>query len=220
MSHTRNRTRPLWVAASAASLLFARLAWCVRPGEAVGFDTTVRATVHSWASPALTSAMRFVTNLGSHYFLVPLGLLLVWRWVATGRRGQALVFASAALSAELFTQLFKLVFHRPRPEVYFGLAPAETYSYPSGHAFVSTVFYVLLAALLTAGKPSGRQRIAIRIAGVVLPLAIGLSRIYLSFHYPSDVLGGYACAVVWLCCTKLWSGLSVSTLVITSPEST
>ncbi|HUI57042.1 MAG TPA: phosphatase PAP2 family protein [Bryobacteraceae bacterium] len=215
MNQPRHGTRFLGPAALAAALLFAWLAWCVRPGHSVAFDTTVRATVHSWASPALTEAMRFVTDLGSHYFLVPLGVLLVWRWVAIGRRRQALLFASAILSAELFTQLFKLVFHRPRPEVFFGLAPAETNSYPSGHAFASTVFYGLLAALLSAGETSARKRRAIRIAGMFLPLAIGFSRVYLGFHYPSDVLGGYAAAVVWL-----WAGRWLSVARLTPPEST
>jgi len=95
------------------------------------------------------------------------------------------------LGAELLSQFLKLGFHRARPEPFFGLATPASYSFPSGHAMVGTVFYLTLAVLTT-------RRPIIRAGTVVFVGLIGYSRIYMGVHYPTDVLAGYAAAVVWL----------------------
>ena len=77
-------------AALMALLFLAEAAW-VRRGAAGPFDRAVRGAVHAWAMPALTRAMEAITMLGSHWVLVPLGALLVWRWAAGGRRREAMV---------------------------------------------------------------------------------------------------------------------------------
>ena len=181
-------------AAAAALLIFAALALLVERGETLEFDLAVRAGVHSWAFPALTAVMRVITTLGSGYFLVPLAALLCARWLMFGNRRAAVLLAAGAGGAEGLSDLLKILFHRPRPEVFFGLAPAETYSFPSGHAFVPAVYFGILAGILAAG-PRGRAAV------IVLALVLGFSRVYLGYHYPSDVLAGWALAVAWM---SLW----------------
>jgi len=183
---------------AAGVLFFTLLARWVLSGASMPFDTAIRAAVHAWASPPLTAVMLAITSLGAQFSMVPLGAILVWHWAATGRRRLALHFAVLSLSAELLSQLLKLAFARPRPPVFFRLSPAETYSFPSGHAFVATVFYGLAAMVFLAGEPSRRKRAAIAAAAWLASLAIGFSRIYLGYHYPSDVLGGWAAAIAWL----------------------
>jgi len=183
---------------AAAALFFTLLARWVLSGASMPFDTAIRAAVHAWASPPLTAVMLAVTSLGAEFSMLPLGAILVWHWAATGRRRLAVHFAVLSLSAELLSQLLKLVFGRPRPPVFFGLSPAETYSFPSGHAFVATVFYGLTAMVFMAGEPSRRKRTAMAAAACLGSLAIGFSRIYLGYHYASDVVGGWAAAIVWL----------------------
>ena len=107
-----------------------------------------------------------------------------------------------SLAAEAASDLLKWLLHRPRPLVYFGLAPAVNYSFPSGHAFVGTVFNGLLAAILCDLFP--RRRAYIVAAAAALVLAIGFSRIYLGYHYPTDVLGGWLAAAAWLAMARLW----------------
>ena len=102
---------------------------------------------------------------------------------------------AGSLSAEAVTQVLKTLIHRPRPEVFFGLVPTETYSFPSGHAFVPTVYFGILAGILAAGA---RWRAAV----VVIAAFLGFSRVYLGYRYPSDVVAGWALAVVWL---TLWA---------------
>src|ERR1017187_2761825 len=95
----------------------------------IGFALPVRAAIHGWAFPALTAAMRLITMLGSEYFLVPLAAILVWRWEKRGERKAAFLLVAGSLSAEAVAQLLKALIHRPRPEVFFGLVPTETYSF-------------------------------------------------------------------------------------------
>jgi undecaprenyl-diphosphatase len=184
--------------ALAAALLFLFIAGWVASGQATGFDLAVRDAVHAWASPPLTRGMLAVTSLGAEFTLLALGIVIVWRLAATGRRHQAILLGLGALSAELVTQVLKSALQRPRPVVFFGLSPAETYSFPSGHAFVATVFYALLAGIVTPFARSRRQRAAIAAVTAVACLLIGLSRVYLGYHYPSDVLAGWAGAAAWL----------------------
>jgi undecaprenyl-diphosphatase len=91
----------------------------------------------------------------------------------------------------------KYIYHRTRPTAYFGMAP-HSYSFPSGHALCSFCFYGVLAGLLSARIKSLALRIVIWCSAATLVIAIGLSRIYLGVHYPSDVVAGYLAATVWV----------------------
>jgi undecaprenyl-diphosphatase len=185
-------------AAAAALLLFGYLANEVLRGEAFRFDSFVRDRVHSWASPALTYAMQVVTQLGAPRFLIALSLVLILWLANTGRKRAAILLVVAAVGAEALDELLKLVFHRPRPEAYFGDPLPSSYSFPSGHAVSSCCFYGVLAAILTAPMRSRAAKIAVWTAAALMAALIGLSRVYLGVHYPSDVVAGYAVAVVWV----------------------
>jgi len=184
-------------AAIGGLLVFGAMAVPVIRGEAIGFDQPVQTAIHGWAFPALTAAMRLITMIGSEYFLVPLAAVLVWHWLRRGERQAAYLLVVGSLTAEAVLQLLKALIHRPRPEVFFGLVPAETHSFPSGHAFVPVVYFGILAGIYSAGAAGARWRAAV----VVMAALLGLSRVYLGFHYPSDVVAGWALAVVWL---ALW----------------
>lgn len=181
--------------AIAGLFVFAAMAYPLVLGYSYGFDLLVRAAVHERAFPALTAVMRLITALGSEYFLVPLAALLVWRLDKRGERKTAYLLVTWILTAEVLLQLLKVLFHRPRPEVFFGLSSAETYSFPSGHSFVPAVYFGILAAILGAGRQG-------RAAVIVAAALLGCSRVYLGYHYPSDVVAGWALAAVWL---ALWA---------------
>jgi undecaprenyl-diphosphatase len=183
------------IAALAAALLFAWLAMEVTHGNTIGFDLAVRGAIHSWSSPLLTGAMQGITMLGAPGFLIPLGLLLAAILIWRRRARAAVALAAAAIGGEILNAILKVVFHRTRPESFFGLAQPEHFSFPSGHAMVSTCFYGALAAILAAGSPRNAGYWAL---GTAAPLLIGFSRVYLGVHYPTDVLAGYAAGIVWL----------------------
>jgi undecaprenyl-diphosphatase len=184
--------------AALALILFVWLAREVTRGDAIRLDTPIRNAVHARSSPPLTAVMRGVSLCGSEVILVPLGVILVWWLVAANRRRAAVVFAVAALGAEALDQIMKLLFHRLRPEPFFGLVSPITHSFPSGHAMVSCCFFGVLAAILDAREPSRVKRMAMFAIAALIVGLMGFSRVYLGFHYPTDVLAGYAAAVVWL----------------------
>lgn len=190
------RLAVVFFASFAAVIFFAWLARQVLSGAALSFDFEMRGMVHGWASPMLTRAMRRITILGAPAFLIPLALVLIWRLVELGRRRAAVALVAAAVGAEAVDELLKLAFHRPRPVPFFGYSEPLTYSFPSGHAMVSACFYGTAAAILAAGTRSRAGRAGIWAAAGLLTLAIGLSRIYMGVHYPTDILGGYAAAAI------------------------
>ena len=180
-----------------ALLLFAWLALASRGPAAPAFDLGIREAVHSAASAPLTGLMKTVTNLGSGWFLWALGLGVALWLESAGRRRDAAWFAVTVLGANLLNEAMKLGFHRRRPEAYFGYPLPVTYSFPSGHSFVSFCFYMTLAEILIRSHwPRWYKAVIVAIA-VMLTLTIGMSRIYLGVHYPSDVAGGYAAAIAW-----------------------
>lgn len=197
--------RFLFLVALAAVVLFILLARWVLAGDSMPFDLAIRSAVHTWVSPLVTSLLFGITTLGSGWLMAPLGALALWRLEATHRARQAIRLAAGSLGAEAVAEFMKFAFHRPRPAVFFGLPPAATYSFPSGHAFVGTVFYGLLAGMFIAKFPRERRRIEAVTAVTIL--LIGLSRVYLGYHYPTDVLSGWLCATAWLSMTRLWSAV-------------
>jgi len=185
--------------ASALTLIF--FGWLTRvvlAGESLKFDLRVREAIHSLASGPLTNVMLVVTQLGSSLVLVPLGGLLIWRLLAADRKRAALIFIAACVGAAALSEVLKLAFRRTRPLAYFGYAEPTTYSFPSGHSIMSACFYGIVAAVLTANIQSRGKRAAIWVGAVLMALSIGFSRVYLGVHYPTDVLAGYATAVIWV----------------------
>jgi undecaprenyl-diphosphatase len=178
-------------------LLFVWLAIATSGTSAPAWDLAIRAAVHEQASERLTSVMKFVTRLGSGYLLWPCGTVIVLGLVSAKRRREAAFFVIAVVGANAWNEALKLVFHRARPEAYFGYAQPSNYSFPSGHSFVSFCFYLALAEMTMEAHWSMIRKIALWILAGLLVLAIGVSRVYLGVHYPSDVLGGYAAAVAW-----------------------
>jgi undecaprenyl-diphosphatase len=179
------------VIATCALLVFAWLAFIVHAGRTQAFDDSVRQTIHLYATPALTAIMRVFTFIGTSGFFAMVGALVVWWLIKAGCAAAAIWFIAVQISANLILKILQFAFHRARPEPFFGLSSPETYSFPSGHAMLSTVFYLSLATLLT-------RKTSIRIAAALLAFFIGLSRIYLGVHYPTDVLAGFAAAAFWL----------------------
>jgi undecaprenyl-diphosphatase len=183
--------------AAAAILGFLWLAYAVAHGMSQDFDLAVREAIHSRAVVPLTYAMQTATQLGGAYFLFGFGAVVVAFLLRSDRAREAALFTIAALGAEAVNETMKLVFHRPRPEAYFGYPSPVSYSFPSGHSLVSYCFYLALAEILIEPEWPMWRKLAVWIAAGFLVLLIGFSRVYLGVHYPTDVIGGYLAAVAW-----------------------
>jgi undecaprenyl-diphosphatase len=186
------------IAAIVALLLFAWMAEEVLESGTLHFDNNVRAAVHQYASPSLTIFMRGITLLGSMEVLLPAILIVLSFLLVLGKRYEAIVLAVTMAGGVILNMVLKLSFHRARPDPFFDLATPASYAFPSGHALLALCFYGVMARILSDSLKSREQRWMIWIGAVCFIGLIGLSRIYLGVHHASDVLAGYAAAIVWI----------------------
>lgn len=145
----------------------------------------------------LRLAMIDFTALGGRTVLttivaIAIGLLVIRRlWLTAG-----LVLAATLIGSILSAQA-KLLFNRPRPELVDHLVDVRGLSFPSGHATNSAIIYLTLALLITQVVPGRATRRYIIAVAVFLTGIVGISRVYLGVHWPSDVLAGWSIGTCW-----------------------
>ncbi|HEY4550290.1 MAG TPA: phosphatase PAP2 family protein [Bacillus sp. (in: firmicutes)] len=162
------------------------------------FDQKVIDTVRLYASPAMDKFMLFITEMGSTFML---GLLLVISmiWLFVKRKnlwGMRFYFITVA-GGGLLNLWLKSFFERERPNVN-RIINADGFSFPSGHSMGSMTYYGFLIYLVLRSKRKPLSKLGLGILFCLVILLIGISRIYLGVHYPSDVLAGYMAGSVWL----------------------
>jgi undecaprenyl-diphosphatase len=104
---------------------------------------------------------------------------------------------AATISGVLLSIGLKAVYDRPRPDVVSHLAHTYLSSFPSGHSMLSAVVYLTLASLLAVVMPNLKLRVYVLFVGILLSIFVGVSRVYLGVHYPTDVLAGWLAGLVW-----------------------
>jgi membrane-associated phospholipid phosphatase len=171
--------------------------------EAFAFDTSWLLWIHQFASPSLNAVMLIITQLGNPSFVVPVvtvSLGILW-WHRDYK--EAKIFIIACLGAFVLNTGLKLVFTKPRPQLWTRLISETSYSFPSGHALGSLVLYGMIAYLLAIHYPKFSLLIYTLI--VIFIAAIGISRLYLGVHWPTDIIAGYGVGFLWLmiCITML-----------------
>jgi len=185
-----------FVALLTCLLVLGAVAEDVHNQEANALDTLATPLLHSLSNPTLDAIMRTLTDLGSTIVVVPLFVaalvLLIWR----RHRREALFLAASMAGSLVLNQSLKLIFQRPRPQLAWAQVQPE-YSFPSGHAMNSIVFYVAVALIVWVlwGRRAG---LIATVLAIVLALLIGTSRIYLGYHYFTDVVGGFLAGAAWL----------------------
>ncbi|MBR0552628.1 phosphatase PAP2 family protein [Sphingomonadaceae bacterium LXI357] len=196
----------MWAAGliSAAVSLILILGWAIGGGRPYSFDRAIllglRVPGHPGEAigpPGFVHTMTDITTLGGGTVLtlavaVTVGMLLVSRkWLTA-----SLVFA-ATFSGSLLVSLFKGYIARARPEVVPHLVEVKTLSFPSGHAANSAIIYLTIATLLTQIVENNARRTYLFAVAIVLVTAIGISRMYLGVHWPSDVIAGWSFGTLW-----------------------
>lgn len=164
------------------------------------FDPGLTDKAVSHRTPVLTGVAHSLTFIGSTPVLITLTLvaaLLLWRWTSSLRAPAVLLIAMIGSSA--LTSGLKALIGRKRPDVTLVLGPAaHSFAFPSGHTLNSTVFFITLAVLISVRLRSLRNKILVLAVAVMLSTGIGLSRVYLGYHWATDVLAGWTVAVTWL----------------------
>jgi undecaprenyl-diphosphatase len=185
-------------AAIGTLVFFGWLADEVLDGETRQFDEATRAAVHQFASPAMTTAMRGISFLGSGVFLTIATAVVIIGFASRKWGREAKLMAVTMIGASALNVTLKLAFKRARPVPFFDLLPPSSYSFPSGHSLTSACFFGAFAAIITARMKRRRPRILVWIVCTSMFLLIGLSRIYLGVHHTTDVIAGFAAALIWI----------------------
>ena len=183
---------------------FIKIAGEVLEGDTTTFDRAVLLALRNpndLSDPSgptwFEEAARDITGLGGHAILTIVTLASVAYLLLARKRGAALLLIAAVGGGMLLSSLLKLGFERPRPDLVPHGTRVYTASFPSGHSMLSAVTYLTLGALLA--RVEKRRRIKAFLLGLAITLTvlIGLSRIYLGVHWPSDVLGGWCGGAAW-----------------------
>lgn len=172
---------------------FAGLVFGIRDSRTLAFDEPILRFANSIASDGLDRFFLLVTAIGHEWGVIPFDIALVLA-LAVRRQFREATFAAFALGGSgLLNTAAKRLFARERPALWDSIAPELTYSFPSGHAMGSATLACVL--ILLAWRTRWRWPVLIAMASFTF--AVGLSRVYLGVHYPSDVLAGWAAASAW-----------------------
>jgi undecaprenyl-diphosphatase len=177
---------------------FAGLAGEAREGDVGAVDRILLTAVRSPVDPNVLrgprwvmEAVRDVTALGGFTVLTLVSVTAVTLLLIRRRWAQAAVFSGAVIFAQVLAEVTKRIVDRPRPAVVAHLDLVYSSSFPSGHALMSPVVYLTLAAILCVTSEPRRERAVLIGLAIALSAAIGVSRVFLGVHWPTDVLAGW-----------------------------
>jgi undecaprenyl-diphosphatase len=195
-----------------ALFAFAEISDEVDDGETLGFDRAVLTALRDDSGEpvgprALEIALADVTSLGSSSVLTLLVLATAGFLFLARRRHSAIYVLVASIGGALLSTALKSLFDRPRPDVVVHLVNVSSASFPSGHALGAAAIYLTLAALLARELPRRRLRAFTVSVATLIVVIIGVSRIYLGVHWPTDVLAGWCVGAAWAMLCWLIAGL-------------
>lgn len=189
---------------AAGGLAFFGLADEVMEGDTRDLDHAILYGLREAADPSnplgprwLQTAAADVTALGSITDLTLIVAIVAGAFAAMRRFREAAILIAAPLSGMLVSQLVKHLVGRERPPMALHAVEVMNPSFPSGHAMLSAVVYLTLAALLARFSERRRLKAYAVCAGALLTLLVGMSRVYLGVHWPSDVLAGWSLGAAW-----------------------
>lgn len=201
--------RPPWLlvagaAIAAALFVLIKLASEIREGEAFGFDRTLMLAMRVPGHPAIPagpawvpSMMRDMTALGGGPVLTIVVTLVAAFLILKRQWRPAALAVAAVVSGSLAISALKWFFARARPDLVDHLVSVSSKSFPSGHAGNSAIVYLTLASLVWPVIRETRLRVFVLASAMLLVGAIGVSRVYLGVHWPSDVLAGWLFGALW-----------------------
>jgi len=185
-------------------LAFGLIARTAAAGRPTAFDTRIMLALRRSAEspvpigPAwLQEAARDLTSLGSVVVLMTITIAVAGFLFLDRKPGVAWLTLIAVVGGLGLNNLLKIAFARPRPDVITSTARVFTTSFPSGHATLSAITYLTIGALLARTYPSFALSLCFMSLATVLTALVGMSRIYLGVHHPTDVLAGWCIGAAW-----------------------
>lgn len=211
---------PIWPVAliaviGAGLFVFIALAEEVVEGERIVFDRAILLffrhadNLNLPIGPEwLKEAALEITALGGYPAITLLTVGVVGFLAISGRRGNAIYLLLSVVGGALLSSILKMVIDRARPDLVEQLDVIHTASFPSGHALITTVTYLTLGSLVVRQVPTLAEKIYILGAAILISILVGVTRVYLGVHWPSDVLAGWALGAAWA--SLVWCGAEVA----------
>ena len=204
MRRVESRALLLVITAAGALWGFFNVASEVMEGDTQTLDRRLLLMLRNPANPAdpigsrsFEEVMRDVTALGGFTVVTLVTVVATLAFLIHRRPRHALVMAGTVGLADISSEILKRVYHRPRPD----LVPHGSYvysaSFPSGHSTLSAAMYLTLAMLIASLEPHRGTKVMVYALAALLMLSIGVSRVYLGVHWPSDVLAGWSLGAAW-----------------------
>jgi undecaprenyl-diphosphatase len=184
--------------------MFVELADEVMEAETRAFDETILLSMRLPGNPSepvggarIQEMARDITALGG--FTILTGVTLVGFGVAwfAGRLRLAVAGSISIVAGAVVMRLLKQGFDRPRPELVEHATLVHNPSFPSGHSMMAAMIYLTLGILLARTQPNKGVRVFIVVISVVVTALVGISRVYLGVHWPTDVIGGWMLGGAW-----------------------
>ncbi|MNI21098.1 putative undecaprenyl-diphosphatase YbjG [compost metagenome] len=190
-------TRALFISFFSA-IGFGLLALSISEDRISKVDHMIISVIQGLESPILTSIMKFFTFTGGGTPVVIVSLVVgLLLFKILHHRRELILFIWVVIGSSLLNDALKLIFHRARPELH-RMIDVNGFSFPSGHSMAAFSLYGVMAFLLWRHTLTSIGRGVLIAFSVAMILMIGISRIYLGVHYPSDVLGGFLASGCWL----------------------
>jgi undecaprenyl-diphosphatase len=185
------------------ALLFAKLIGMVQ-GETRAFDRAILLAFRNSTDLSdpigphwLEIIFRDITSLGGATVLTLMTIAVTGFLLIDAKPGAAILVLGSVIGGVVLSSILKLGIDRPRPDLVGHLVEVHTASFPSGHAMLSAVVYLTLGGLLSRVERPRRIKIYVLSVAVILTLLIGVSRVYLGVHWPTDVLAGWCAGATW-----------------------
>ncbi|WP_343346923.1 phosphatase PAP2 family protein [Sphingomicrobium sp. XHP0239] len=187
-----------------------KLASEILEGDSFAFDRALVTGLRTATDPAqaiapgwVTSAMIDITAMGGGTVLTLVTLFAVGYLAALGRYRIAMLVAAVIVSGAIATDLLKMFFDRARPDLVPHMVEVSSRSFPSGHSMNSALVYLTLAALVARTRTDTGVRIYLMGVALLLTFFVGVSRVYLGVHWPTDVLAGWGVGALWAALASL-----------------
>ena len=175
-------------------LFFASLVDELREGTGFFFDMPIQVALHKLATPGVDAFFVALSKLGYQWGVVPVDALLLCLLVWKRRYRDGLFFGLSVIGSLVLNMAAKNHFARGRPGLWASIAPEMSFSFPSGHAMASVTLGV--AVILLAWN--SRWRWWVFAASALFVVLVGMSRVYLGVHFPSDILAGWTAGTAWV----------------------
>jgi undecaprenyl-diphosphatase len=189
---------------AASSFVFLKLVSEMREGETHAADEAILLALREPTDPSnpidrpwVEAMFRDLTSLGSPVVLALITIAVVGYLWLERKRGTALFLVLAVVGGAMLETLLKLGFARPRPELVSHLVDVTSFSFPSGHATMATITYLTLGVLLARVQERRRMKLYLLAVAILVALIVGISRVYLGVHWPTDVLAGWCIGAAW-----------------------